>query len=138
MAKERGYSGSLVGLVFSVMPVVAVLSRPVFGAITDRYRCQKRVVMYTIVVTAMVTASYGILPNSPADVDNGNDVAALLTYQFWLFFVFLIARYITKSVLITLSETICLQSLGKQNKINIDQTREYDQEKYSDLYGIRN
>jgi len=116
VAKQRGYSARLVGAVFSVLPLTAVFARPVFGAVADHFRCQKTMFMCFIVVVTLITASYDLMPDPPVDVDNGRDEIALATHQFWLFCVFLAARYVTISIVGTLSETMCLQSLGRFEK----------------------
>lgn len=113
MAKQRGYSARLVGAVFSVLPLTAVFARPIFGAVADHLRCQKTMFLCFIVVVTLITASYHLVPDPPTDVDNGRDEIALATHQFWLFCAFLAARYVTISIVTTLSETMCLQSLGK-------------------------
>jgi len=113
MAKQRGYSARLVGAIFSVLPLAAVFARPVFGVVVDHFRCQKTMFMCFIVVITLITASYDLIPDPPAGVDNGRDENALATHQFWLFCAFLATRYFTISIVTTLSETICLQSLGR-------------------------
>ncbi|CAH1725094.1 unnamed protein product [Aphis gossypii] len=113
IAKQRGYSARLVGAVFSVLPLTAVLARPIFGAVADHYRCQKTMFLSFIVVITLITTSYKFIPDQPVDVSNERDETALTTHQFWLFCFFLVARYVSNSVVTTLSETICLQNLGK-------------------------
>lgn len=121
IAKQRGYSASLVGVMFSVMPIVAVLSRPIIGVVTDRYRCQRKTVVWLIVVTLLITASYNFLPESPENVDDGQDIATTLaTYQFWLFFTFLLTRNVALNSVATLTDTITLQNLGKRAFFNIN------------------
>lgn len=116
IAKQRGYSARLVGAVFSLLPLAAVFARPIFGIVADNYRCQKTMFMSFVIVVTLITASYELIPDPPADVDNGRDEAALATHQFWLFCAFLVARYIMVCAVGTLSETICLQALGKFEK----------------------
>jgi len=117
IAKQRGYSARLVGAVFSLLPLAAVFARPIFGIVADTYRCQKTMFMSVIFVVTLVNASYELIPDPPAaDDDNGRDEAALATHQFWLFCAFLAARYIMVCTISTLSETICLQALGKLEK----------------------
>jgi len=92
MAKQRGYSAQLVGVIFSVLPLAAVFARPIFGAVADRFRCQKTMFLCSIVVVILITTSYDFLPDPPADVNNhGRDEIALATHQFWLFCAFLAA-----------------------------------------------
>jgi len=116
IAKQRGYSARLVGAVFSVLPLIAVFARPIFGIVADHFRCQKTMFMSLMIVVTLINASYELIPNPPADVDNSRDETTLATYQFWLFCGFLAARYITICAITTLSETICLQALGKLDK----------------------
>lgn len=116
ICKQRGYSAFLVGIMFLLPPIITVIFRPLIGAITDRFRCQKTAFLWFIALMVIITASYGILPDSPKNIDNSQDAIALRTYQFWMFFVFLLCRNITLNVVTTMSDTICLQNLGN-NKI---------------------
>lgn len=116
IAKQRGYSARLVGAVFSVLPLTAVLARPGFGAVADHFRCQKTMFLSFIVVIILINASYKFVPDQPVDVNNERDETALTTHQFWLFCAFLVARYISNSIVSTLSETMCLQNLGRFKK----------------------
>lgn len=58
----------------------------------------------------LITGSYDFIPESATPAD---DAAALATYQFWLFFLFLATRYVIYNIITTLTETMCLKNLGK-------------------------
>ncbi|KRT85405.1 membrane transporter, partial [Oryctes borbonicus] len=51
-AKQLGFSSSTVGVMYTVMPFMGMLAKPLFGAIADRYRCQKIIFLAFILVTA--------------------------------------------------------------------------------------
>lgn len=113
ICKQRGYSAFLVGIMFLVMPIAAVLFRPLIGIITDRFYCQKAIFLWSTALMIIITAFYWFIPDSPMNVDNSDDAIALYTYEFWMFFAFLICQIVMINVLTTLSDTICLQYLGK-------------------------
>lgn len=51
-AKQLGFSSSTVGVMYTVMPFMGMIAKPLFGAIADRYKCQKIIFLTFILVTA--------------------------------------------------------------------------------------
>jgi hypothetical protein len=40
-ARQLGFSGVIVGMIYTVLPITGMLAKPIFGAIADRYQLQK-------------------------------------------------------------------------------------------------
>lgn len=59
-AKQLGFSSSVVGVIYTVIPICGMLAKPLVGAITDYFHCQKRVfiLMMLITATAFVALNY--------------------------------------------------------------------------------
>ncbi|XP_022902451.2 major facilitator superfamily domain-containing protein 6-A [Onthophagus taurus] len=51
-ARQLGISSTIVGVMYTVMTIMGMLAKPLFGAIADRYRCQKMIFLTFILVTA--------------------------------------------------------------------------------------
>ena len=52
-ARQLGFSGVIVGLIYTVLPITGMLAKPIFGAIADRYRLQKTLFLAFQIVTAI-------------------------------------------------------------------------------------
>ncbi|XP_067001445.2 major facilitator superfamily domain-containing protein 6 isoform X2 [Anabrus simplex] len=61
-ARQLGFSSFIVGTIYLVLPVMGMLAKPLFGAVADRYQCQKLLFLIFQVVTA---ASFFIIQFIP-------------------------------------------------------------------------
>jgi MFS family permease len=52
-ARQLGFSGMIVGMIYTVLPITGMLAKPLFGAIADRYRLQKTLFLAFQIVTAI-------------------------------------------------------------------------------------
>lgn len=59
-AKQLGFSSSVVGVIYTVIPICGMLAKPIVGAITDHFHCQKRVfiLMMLLTATAFIALNY--------------------------------------------------------------------------------
>ncbi|XP_029346520.1 uncharacterized protein LOC107883906 [Acyrthosiphon pisum] len=85
IAKQRGYSSFIVGLVFAVMPLPGMLAKVIFGSLTDKYNCRR----------------------------NGRDSDAIRSPLFWLFWTTATLFATTTTVKNVLEDTICMNLLGE-------------------------
>lgn len=65
-AKQLGYSASVVGLIYFVLPVVGMIAKPLFGAIGDRYHKQKFLFLLFQFLTIIAFCSILLIPAVPA------------------------------------------------------------------------
>jgi Nitrate/nitrite transporter len=59
LAKQLGFSPVTVGTMYTFLPIFGLLAKPLFGAISDRFKVQKVLFLSFIVLTA--ATFYGIL-----------------------------------------------------------------------------
>jgi len=52
-ARQLGFSGVIVGMIYTVLPITGMLAKPIFGAIADRFRLQKTLFLAFQIVTAI-------------------------------------------------------------------------------------
>lgn len=66
-AKQLGFSGFVVGIIYTIMPITGMFAKPIMGAIADKYRCQKKMFMTMIVITAIAFTCLQYVPK----IDDG-------------------------------------------------------------------
>lgn len=52
-ARQLGFSSTIVGMIYTVLPITGMLAKPVFGAIADHYRLQKTLFLAFQIITAI-------------------------------------------------------------------------------------
>lgn len=67
LARQLGYSASIVGLIYLVLPMVGMVAKPLFGAIADRFHRQKFVFLLFQFVIVVSFASILLIPPIPAN-----------------------------------------------------------------------
>jgi nitrate/nitrite transporter NarK len=112
MSRQRGYSTVIVGLIFTIIPLPALLVRPVIGVITDKYKCYKLAIILNIVVMSIFISMLMFIPGSvvKTEIDDENVIKSPL---FWLFFSTIILLNASVSARTNLEDTICINLLGK-------------------------
>lgn len=65
-AKQLGYSASIVGLVYSILPLVGMVAKPFFGAIADRFHRQKFLFLLFQLITVVAFSCILLIPPVPA------------------------------------------------------------------------
>lgn len=56
--KENGMSGTEIGTIIAIGPVMTVLFQPIWGMICDRYNAQRAVLMVTLLLAGVLSAVY--------------------------------------------------------------------------------
>lgn len=46
LAKQLGFSSVIVGYIYTVLPIIGMLAKPIFGAIADRFHRQKKLFLF--------------------------------------------------------------------------------------------
>lgn len=67
LARQLGYSASIVGLIYFVLPIVGMLAKPVFGAIADRFHRQKFLFLLFQFIIIVSFASVLLIPAIPSN-----------------------------------------------------------------------
>lgn len=67
-ARQLGFSSVIVGLIYTILPVFGMIAKPTFGAIADRFHCQKKIFLIAQLVTAAAFLSIFHSPKVPQDV----------------------------------------------------------------------
>lgn len=62
-AKQLGFSSSVVGVIYTVIPICGMLAKPLVGAITDYFHCQKRVFILMMFTTAAAFVALNYTPH---------------------------------------------------------------------------
>jgi len=61
-ARQLGFSGVIVGMIYTVLPITGMLAKPIFGAIADRFRLQKTLFLAFQIVTALSFFAIQFIP----------------------------------------------------------------------------
>ncbi|XP_026813025.1 major facilitator superfamily domain-containing protein 6-A-like [Rhopalosiphum maidis] len=112
MSRQRGYSTVIVSLIFTILPLPALLVRPAIGVITDKYKCFKSAIILNIVVISISTSMLMFIPGSvvKTEIDDENVIKSPL---FWLFFSTIILLNASVSARTNLEDTICINLLDE-------------------------
>lgn len=114
ISKQRGYSSVIVGLVFTLITIPALLVRPVIGAITDKYNCRKIALLSIIFINSLVICVLILLPGTYVKTEI-DDVDVLKSPLFWLFFSTLALLNSGITARSVMENTICIAVLGENN-----------------------
>ncbi|XP_028136371.1 major facilitator superfamily domain-containing protein 6-like isoform X2 [Diabrotica virgifera virgifera] len=60
--RELGFSSVVVGLLYTVMPIVSTIARPFLGMIADKFRCQKRIFFIAGMLIILSTLAILVIP----------------------------------------------------------------------------
>ncbi|KAL7011869.1 hypothetical protein ACKWTF_014499 [Chironomus riparius] len=67
LAKQLGYSSVIVGIIYTILPIVGLISKPLFGAIGDRFHIQKRLFIIFQLVIIVSFFAINFIPSIPAN-----------------------------------------------------------------------
>ncbi|XP_018566691.1 major facilitator superfamily domain-containing protein 6-A [Anoplophora glabripennis] len=66
-ARQLGFSSVVVGLVYTILPICGMIAKPVFGAIADRFHCQKKIFLVAELLTAVAFIAIYYSPEVPTE-----------------------------------------------------------------------
>lgn len=69
LAKQLGYSASIVGLIYLVLPIVGMLAKPFFGAIADRFHRQKFLFLLFQLLVVVAFSCILLIPAVPTQTE---------------------------------------------------------------------
>ncbi|XP_050548847.1 major facilitator superfamily domain-containing protein 6-B-like [Daktulosphaira vitifoliae] len=114
IAKQRGIPVFISALIFTILPILNVLVRPLVGYMTDRWRCRKAVFLCASLSTAIVNPILHFIPTL-TDKEKLDDVNILTTWKFWLFLLVITLSRVLWMIVDVLQDTICINILGKES-----------------------
>ncbi|KAG4070995.1 hypothetical protein HA402_001432 [Bradysia odoriphaga] len=71
LIRQLGFSSFIVGTIYTILPVVGLLAKPIFGAIADRFQLQRMLFLFFLILTAVTFFAINFLPelNHKASVE---------------------------------------------------------------------
>lgn len=112
IAKQRGYSSFIVGLIFAVMPIPGMLAKVIFGSLTDKYNCRRLAFVLSSILTSLLVLIMLLIPHKSTN-EEMDDSDAVRSPLFWLFLTTATLFATTATVKNVLEDTICMNLLGK-------------------------
>lgn len=117
IAKQRGISVFLIGIIFTFMHIFNIIVRPITGFVTDRWRCRKQMFLGTSLVNSFFTLFIYLAPGFD-ESGKTSDSEILKQWKFWLFLTVITIRSVLWMVGDVLQDTICLEILGRHCVFN--------------------
>jgi len=65
IAKQLGYSTIVVGTIYSILPILSLLIKPIIGAIVDQFRVKKLIFLTFILLSGLTAFSFMFVPEIP-------------------------------------------------------------------------
>ncbi|CAI6363531.1 unnamed protein product [Macrosiphum euphorbiae] len=121
ISMQRGYSSVIVGLIFTLLPLPALIVRPVIGALTDKYKCRKIALITLIAINCLIICVLMFIPGTTITTELP-DINVIKSPTFWLFFSTIALLTTVTTARSVLENTICIGLLG-ENKYKYGQQR---------------
>jgi len=67
IAKQLGYSTVVVGTIYSILPILTLIIRPIVGAIVDQFRVKKTIFLTFILLTGLTAFGLMFVPEIPLE-----------------------------------------------------------------------
>lgn len=67
IAKQLGYSTIVVGTIYSILPILSLITKPIIGAIVDQFRVKKLMFLAFILLSGLTAFSLMFVPAIPLD-----------------------------------------------------------------------
>jgi len=67
IAKQLGYSTVVVGTIYSILPILTLIIRPIVGAIVDKFCVKKTVFLTFILLTGLTAFALMFVPEIPLE-----------------------------------------------------------------------
>lgn len=67
IARQLGFSGTIVGVIYTILPICGMLAKPIMGAIADRFRIKKLLFIIFEIITAVALLPIAYIPNIPTE-----------------------------------------------------------------------
>lgn len=67
LARQIGFSGTIVGVMYTILPICGMLAKPIMGGIADRFRVKKLLFIIFIILTAAALLPINYIPRIPTE-----------------------------------------------------------------------
>ncbi|XP_050437463.1 major facilitator superfamily domain-containing protein 6-B-like [Adelges cooleyi] len=114
IARQRGVSVFIVGIIFTCLPILNVLIRPIIGYVTDRWQCRRSVFLGCNLINAIITPVIHFIPGR-SEAEKLAGTSLLETFNFWLFLVVIMLRTVLYMIGDVLQDTIAIEVLGSES-----------------------
>lgn len=111
IAKQRGYSPSVVGDIFTLLFLLNIVVKPLTGYVTDRWKCRRSVFLGAILLNGLLTPMLYVIPDASSSVGEMSDAEAFGSLEFWWFSTVVVLRMVLFMIAEVLQETICMRIL---------------------------
>uniref|UniRef100_A0A2H8TQW3 Major facilitator superfamily domain-containing protein 6-A n=1 Tax=Melanaphis sacchari TaxID=742174 RepID=A0A2H8TQW3_9HEMI len=111
ITKQRGYSSTVFGSIFTLLLLLNIVVKPLTGYITDRWKCRRTVFLGSIILNGLVTPTLYLVPGATSSTGEISDAETFSSLQFWWFASVVILRMVLFMVTEVLQETICMKIL---------------------------
>lgn len=118
-AKQRGYSSSAFGNIFTFILLLNIVVKPLTGYITDRWKCRRTVFLGAILLNGLITPTLYFVPGATSSTGEMSDAETFASLQFWWFAAVITLRMVLFMIGEVLQETICMGILGRSTINNI-------------------
>lgn len=95
----------------TILPLPGLIIRPIFGAITDKYKCRKVAFVTCLAIKCMSLCVLLFIPGMSAQ-EEIDDATLIKSPLFWLFSSTFLVLKLVGMVVIDTEDTICLGLLG--------------------------
>lgn len=112
IAKQRGYSPSVVGNILTLLLLLNIVVKPLTGYVTDRWKCRRTVFLGAILLNGLITPTLYLVPGATSSVGEMSNAETFGSLQFWLFSTIVMLRMVLFMMGEVLQETICMGILG--------------------------
>lgn len=65
IVKQLGYSTIVVGVIYSILPILSLITKPIVGAIVDQFRVKKTIFLSFILLTGFTAFALLFVPEVP-------------------------------------------------------------------------
>uniref|UniRef100_T1GU06 Major facilitator superfamily (MFS) profile domain-containing protein n=1 Tax=Megaselia scalaris TaxID=36166 RepID=T1GU06_MEGSC len=69
LARQMGFSSVVVGTIYSILPIIGLLTKPIFGFVSDKFQSHKLLFILAQGLTAVAFFCIMFIPNIPTTVD---------------------------------------------------------------------
>lgn len=67
LARHLGFSGTIVGVIYTILPICGMLAKPLMGAVADRFRIKKLLFIIFEIITAAALLPINYIPKIPTE-----------------------------------------------------------------------
>jgi len=102
-----------------LQPIPGLLIRPIIGAVTDKYKCRRSVLIASSIIMFVLVCLLSIIPGTTSKKEL-NDLDVLKSSLFWMFFTTIALIKMVGMARTVLEDTVCMDLLGKNTVLSLN------------------